>query len=196
MNIHSMAPAADESKYEAILDAALELFAERGFHGTAVPLVAERAGVGTGTLYRYFESKEALVNAVYQRWKGRLGSSMLTDFPINKSVREQFHWFWRKMWDFVEKYPKAFAFLEFHHHATYMDETSKRLEQNLLEAARGFLEAARKQQVIKDVPVETLMALAWGAFFGLVKGSWIGQLSITPEVLDVSEQCMWEAIRR
>ena len=60
---------ADERR-EAILAAALELFSERGFHGTAVPLVAEKAGVGAGTLYRYFESKEALVNALYQRWKG------------------------------------------------------------------------------------------------------------------------------
>src|SRR5690606_27876447 len=52
-------------KREAILHAALELFVERGFWGTAVPEIAEKAGVGAGTIYRYFESKEALVNALY-----------------------------------------------------------------------------------------------------------------------------------
>ena len=47
-----------------------ELFTERGFHGTAMPLVAERAGVAAGTIYRYFDSKEALVDAVFQKLEG------------------------------------------------------------------------------------------------------------------------------
>ena len=53
-------------KREAIMTAALELFVERGFFGTAVPEIADRAGVGAGTIYRYFESKEALVNEIYR----------------------------------------------------------------------------------------------------------------------------------
>ena len=73
MSIHSaewqqamrkVTPAAD--KREAILAAALDLFNERSFNGTPMPLVAERAGVGAGTIYRYFESKEALGNVVYR----------------------------------------------------------------------------------------------------------------------------------
>ena len=58
---------AAKEKHQKILSAALELFANRGFHGTAVPDVAKLAGVGAGTIYRYFENKEALVNAVYHR---------------------------------------------------------------------------------------------------------------------------------
>ena len=69
-------------KREAILDAALDLFAQRGFHGTAVPAVAERARVGAGTIYRYFASKEALVNAVYQRHKSAVADSIIGNFPF------------------------------------------------------------------------------------------------------------------
>src|SRR5687767_8065695 len=97
----SFAMSAKDDKREAIMAAALELFEERGFHGTAVPLVAERAGVGAGTLYRYFENKEALVNALYQKWKGLLGTMLLTDFPIGAGGRQQFHWFWAKMQEFA-----------------------------------------------------------------------------------------------
>src|SRR4051812_14698782 len=56
-------------KRESIMSAALDLFVERGFFGTAVPEIADRAGVGAGTIYRYFESKEALVNAIYREQK-------------------------------------------------------------------------------------------------------------------------------
>jgi AcrR family transcriptional regulator len=49
-----------------IVAAALELFVERGFAATKLADVARRAGVTKGTLYLYFESKEALFKAVVQ----------------------------------------------------------------------------------------------------------------------------------
>ncbi len=48
---------------EAILDAALEVFRERGYEGTTIPAIAHRAGIAQGTLYNYFPSKEKLLFA-------------------------------------------------------------------------------------------------------------------------------------
>ena len=45
---------------ERILEAALEVFSQKGFHTATTDEIAERAGVGKGTLYRYFETKEKL----------------------------------------------------------------------------------------------------------------------------------------
>lgn len=50
------------STMERILDAALEVFSEFGFHHATVDEIAERADVGKGTLYRYFANKETLFN--------------------------------------------------------------------------------------------------------------------------------------
>ena len=80
----------DTDKGEAILAAALDLFVERGFHGTSVPSVAERAGVAAGTIYHYFASKEALVNALFKRWKGEISTRVISEFPFERPVREQF----------------------------------------------------------------------------------------------------------
>lgn len=49
-----------------LVAAALELFVEKGFAGTRLEDVAARAGVSKGTLYLYFDSKEALFKAVIQ----------------------------------------------------------------------------------------------------------------------------------
>jgi AcrR family transcriptional regulator len=68
----------------------LDLFAERGFYGTAVPLIAERAGVGAGTIYRYFDNKEALVNALYQKWKAELFHATLENLPQDIPLRQIF----------------------------------------------------------------------------------------------------------
>ena len=182
-------------KREAILEAALELFAERGFHGTAVPLLAEKAGVGAGTIYRYFESKEALVNALYQRWKARLGALILTDFPLDASPREQLRQYWTRMCAFVQEHPQAFKFLEAHHHRPYLDETSRALEMTILEPARMFFELAQAEGLIKAGPPEVLLAVVNGSLAGLVKASWSGHLELTQEVLAQGEACAWEAIR-
>jgi len=56
-----------EATRQALLDAALELFSERGFHGTNTKEVAARAGVATGSVYRYFTNKKALFLAVMSR---------------------------------------------------------------------------------------------------------------------------------
>jgi len=71
------APPADPAKRRAILQACFELFAERGFRSTDVEAVAERAGVGKGTVYRYFGNKEELFLATADSSMKELESHIL-----------------------------------------------------------------------------------------------------------------------
>jgi AcrR family transcriptional regulator len=59
---------------EKILEAALELFRERGFDESTMREIASRAGVATGLAYYYFASKDAIVLAFYQRAKDDLAA--------------------------------------------------------------------------------------------------------------------------
>jgi AcrR family transcriptional regulator len=52
---------------EQLLDAAMRLFAEQGYHGTTVGDVCDELGVGKGVFYWYFESKEALFRELLER---------------------------------------------------------------------------------------------------------------------------------
>jgi AcrR family transcriptional regulator len=188
-----MAPA---DKQEAILDAALELFVERGFHGTAVPLVAERAGVGAGTIYRYFDSKEALVNALYRRWKGVMAQIAFADFPVGEPERVQFHALWQRLSRFVLSHPRAFAFLELHHHASYLDAESRAVEDQLLGFVTEFVRRAQARQAVREAAPLFLMALVWGAFVGVVRAGWEGKIELTEETLAAAETYSWEMIRK
>jgi len=53
-----------DARPEELVAAALEVFVERGYEGTTLADVARRAGVTKGTIYLYFENKEALFKAV------------------------------------------------------------------------------------------------------------------------------------
>lgn len=57
---------------EAVLDAAATLFLERGFHGTSIHDIGERAGISGPGVYRHFASKDAVLGAVTERLWARL----------------------------------------------------------------------------------------------------------------------------
>jgi AcrR family transcriptional regulator len=54
-----------EAAEQAIIDATLDVFAEQGFEGVCVELVAARAGVGKATIYRRWPNKEELLLAAF-----------------------------------------------------------------------------------------------------------------------------------
>ncbi len=51
---------------EDFLNAAEELFAEKGYHSTTMEDIAREAGYGTGTIYLYFKNKEELYDALFE----------------------------------------------------------------------------------------------------------------------------------
>ncbi len=67
-----MARKVDKEKRQAeLLEAAIEVFAQRGYQATTMDEIAEQAGVSKGMLYIYFKNKEALFGAVF-RWYGQV----------------------------------------------------------------------------------------------------------------------------
>ncbi len=201
MNIHSsheMATATHQpksDKREAILDAALELFVERGFYGTAVPEIADKAGVGAGTIYRYFDSKEALVNAIYRQQKMMFAQVTLGDFPATAPTREQFRTFWMRMAQFATAHPKAFVFMELHHHQRYLDADNVALEQRMLDMFSTVVVQAQTKGDLKQGPPRILMGIVMGAFVGVIRSC--AEVDQTLETADwkLAEQMLWEAIR-
>ncbi len=181
-------------KREKILEAALALFAERGFHGTPVPLVAERARVGAGTVYRYFESKEALANAIYRRWKIEFAKFVLGDLTTDLPPRAAFHRAWRQMFAFREAHPEAMKFLELHNHRTYLDAESATVEQQVLAPIRDFVVAAQQRGDLKRIAPEVVVAVVFGAYVGLVRAADEGFLALTEKVIQDSEAAAWGAI--
>ncbi len=58
-----------------ILDAADELFAQKGFDGTSTNDILEKVGIARGTLYYHFKSKEDIMDALIERYNDRILSA-------------------------------------------------------------------------------------------------------------------------
>lgn len=81
----------NDDKRERILAAATAVFAERDFHRVQVSEVAQRAGVGKGTLYLYFRTKDALregaLQASLERLADEVDGEAAADVPVEAALR-------------------------------------------------------------------------------------------------------------
>lgn len=187
-------PPLHADRRESILDAALECFVERGFHGTSVPEIADRAKIAAGTIYHYFDSKEALVNALYRSWKTKVGQRVFTQFPQSAPVREQFRVMWNEIIQFALAAPAGFAFIETHNHSSYLDAESQAIDNNMHGFAHAMIVRAQTEGVVRKVDAWVLMELIFGAFIGLMRAHWEGRIQVTADVIRDAEQACWDAI--
>lgn len=189
-------PGTESAKKNAILAAALELFALAGFAATPVPRIAERAGVGAGTIYRYFASKEDLLNELYRHWKEIFFHYMTDDLPAQAGSEAKFRHLYRGLVRFEQEHPLAFAFLEFHHHEPNLDEDNQRRERELYDFVFEYTGEAVRSGAIRALPGEAVIALVFGGFTALVKARRAGRLAFDEGLLREMEDCCWAALRK
>ena len=72
----------EQKRINEILDAAQEVFTEKGFHGATVNDIADRALISKFTLYKHFDSKDAILNAILSR-----GYEILTG-SVTKRIKD------------------------------------------------------------------------------------------------------------
>jgi len=179
-----------------ILEAALTLFSDFGYHGVAVPKIAEAAQVATGSLYKYFPSKDALVNELFIHWKLELKTYVLRNFAPQASPQEQFYVIWRALFSYADDHPKAFQFIENHLHAPYLSAESLAVEEELFEIGRAFVRLGQAAGVIRDDAPQLLVAFFFGAFVQFFKDCNANRLSWSLADSERLRDYCWSAMIR
>ncbi len=164
------------SAKERILDAALEVFSQKGFHSATTDDIAEKAGVGKGTLYRYFETKEKLFAELVQlrleELETRAGSIMdgqddvLT--MISKYIRIYF--------EFFDGNQRLFRLivqeqLDLGEHS--LDEYFRKVMRAIPHLKRKVYEGTQ-QGILKDVDFQTVFYGTMGFAHGVIQ-KWLAR---------------------
>lgn len=90
-----------EARLNELLDAAQQMFFERGYETTSVNDIIERVGVAKGTFYHYFKSKEDLLDRMVDRWnQGTLERVRALVGREDLSAVEKLNLFFRTIRDF------------------------------------------------------------------------------------------------
>ena len=186
-------------KRDEIVRAALELIAEQGFHGAPMAMIAERAGVGAGTIYRYFENKEKLITELYRELEGRLNSCIMEGYTTEMPVRERFLHLGTALLRYFIQNPTDFRYLEQFHNSPFGIEVrrNKFLGKHAgSDVYRELFTDGVARQVMKDLPLAVLFALAFGPPVKLARDHILGLIELDELLLVRTIEACWDGIRR
>lgn len=159
-------------KREQLLDAALDLFVSQGFHRSPTAAISKHAGVSTGVLFHYFETKEALVHALFLRTKLSLmthATRALFDGKA-RSVADILRRIWEDSVEWALSHPLEFRFIEQYHHTLYMEAVhSDAAIREKEDALRSYFVSGMKDGSIQPMDADLLIQSGYKLITGFVE---------------------------
>lgn len=185
-------------KRDAVIRAAMEMVGEHGFHGSPMADIAEQAGVAAGTIYRFFDSKDALIEEIKVSLEGQILAAVTDGYPAGQPVRERFLHLQRRVIGYFIASPLQFRFLEQYHFSPYglhsrREKLFSKKRRNLFE---DVIEEGRGQRIIKDLPLPILCALAFGPVIEVCRDHILQFLTLDDRLIERTAEACWDAVRR
>jgi len=168
----------------------LELVSERGFRGTSMSAVAERAGVAAGTAYVHYESKDDLVIAAYLELKAEFSVAAVRGLDEDAPFEEQFLHTWHNAFRFLDADPAGASYLLQVEASPYAEEAHRKA----MERDDPFLDASAK---VADRAVQLPAFLIWDLGFGpAVRLAANEERDLDAAALDTLAQACLRAVKR
>jgi AcrR family transcriptional regulator len=184
-----------EGTRQKLLRAALELFTGEGFLASTTPIIAQRAGVAEGTIYRHFSGKEQLLNEVFrgtQRW----ATGVVKEVDADRSLKapERLSRIARRFVETAERDPAGARMLLRQRDAKFLDPQSRDAAREFREALQQVVAAGKADGLVRAGPAE-LWTSVWLAILAFIiervsAREWTGE---SPQVSQTIEAA-WGAI--
>jgi AcrR family transcriptional regulator len=145
---------------DRLLGAARDLFTTIGYHATTTPVLARRAGVAEGTIYRHFPSKQAVLNAAYQdvqRW----GTATMREITVgpSRTVGERLSVLGRAWLDQAAKDPARIRLLLGWRDMPELDEASRAAAAELRNGLEHLIAHGKQEGSVRAGVVELWTAV-------------------------------------
>ncbi len=157
--------AAKPDRKDAILNAMLELIAERGFHDAPISLLAKRSGTSAGVIYHHFRSKEDIIHALYRRVHEVKNRISLEGYSTTMASEEAYVHIWMNAYRFYRTHQNETRFLEQYESSPFCGHEVAGPKVKEDEITAHFRSAFRIRRVggfLKDLPPEAIQELSFG----------------------------------
>lgn len=164
MRRRTMNPA---GKRDAILEAASRHFAERGYDQTSMADIAQHADVAVGSVYRLFEDKHAVLEAVHSRVEDRFISAIRRGWDSGETLKERLTGIVANLFDAAESLNLIVRVLSEQRGGL---ETSATHGQRTVEAIAETIAAGMELGLARTVPVRPVAEISYGIVAGAFAG--------------------------
>jgi AcrR family transcriptional regulator len=183
-------------KQAAILQAALKLFVEFGFHATPTSKIAKEAGVANGTLFHYYKTKDELILALYTDIKLRLTEHMYVNVNKTDALEEVFRTIFLNTLEWAQDHKEEYYFVQQFNLSPFL---SLIPQEEILKQARPHLDliqAGIKNNILKPLAPEFLYSLINSHIYGL--SQYLSSANISAQkqkkLINDSFEMIWDMI--
>jgi AcrR family transcriptional regulator len=183
-------------KKERILQAALELFTEFGFHHTPTSKIAKRAGVATGTLFYFFTTKDALIKALYLDIKNRLNeyvSDIIKDEKTLIGIMRG-HYSATLYWALANE--KEFHFIEQFDTSPYIKQIASEEIEKHIKPITDILQKGITDNILKPLDEEIVLSIFSGQTIAINQYLLSRQLPepVQDVIINETFELLWEML--
>ena len=175
-----------ESLRRIILDAAGELFLERGYEGFSMRRVAERIGYSATTIYRYYENKDDLLFAVVNEGFSEFARQLTAAAAGVSNPLKRLEALWHAYVSFGLKNPVYYQMM-FMQRADLLFESQREQTQPMIESfdvLQRAVQAAMDAGVMKRGDVETYSRVIWALVHGMTALALADPKRFTLEIME------------
>lgn len=156
---------AEESTRSRIVQAALRLFATKGFEGTTTKDLAQAANVAEGTLFRYFANKKAILVEVATSGWIEILTDLLTELSEMGSYKAISQVMRRRMLRMQEnKYLLQVCFVEAQFHPELRDRIQLEIINKMTDVAEAFFQTAMNKGIYRQMNPKIVAQVFLGMF--------------------------------
>lgn len=184
----------DQSKIEHIYDATLKLVKTKGLAGITMNEIATSAGLATGTLYIYFDSKEDLINEVFSRCR-QASEQVFQGYDEGEPFKNSFKTTWHNLLHYRINNFKEAVFMDQCCHSPFLTQSNKELTNSILHPLYTLIEQGKRERVIRELDNCLLITFITGSIHEIVKYAQShGKRLTEPVIEDIFEMC-WNGIK-
>jgi AcrR family transcriptional regulator len=154
-------------KKAKVLEAALKLFVEFGFHNTPTSKIAKEAGISSGTLFYFFPTKDELVVALYLHIKSELACEINESIAQESDFEEILKKYYTTTLNWAKEHKAEFKFMEQFNSSPYLKKIAEDEIQKYVKPLKQLLQNAVNEGILKNLDLEILFTLISGHTFSI-----------------------------
>ncbi len=155
-----------------ILEATLDLAAERGLLGTTIAQIAKRAEASPGIIYHYFENKDDLIHALHTKVEQAFLAALLHNVDFSQPWRPRLTAVWLNAFHYFARHPRETIFLEQYKNSAFYNQAEVDWTMNENESLQQLIAtigADMQAGHMRTVPFTVLYTMTVGVAIGLAK---------------------------
>jgi len=183
------------NKSDKILNASLELIIERGLERTPMSMIAERAEVGMGTVYRYFDNKEDIINGIYVKIKVEEAEKVFVNHKLNLDVKERFEDYYGRLIDYFLDNPLKFNFISQYAFSPIIKAETQKKAMAKFHHFDTLYRIGLKQNIFKKIEAEHLTYFVFSAIAYWIKVAFQLNIDINENYKSLLLNMAWDAAK-